>query len=78
MSRLLAAPLDSLWQPGPLIRVLVAGQALSLVLALAPGLDGDWLVYFGLTSLLVQWIVLLVVGALYLLRRPLARVPAWR
>ena len=75
MSRLLAAPLDSLWQPGPLIRVLVAGQALSLVLALAPGLDGDWLVYFGLTSLLVQWIVLLVVGALYLLRRPLARVP---
>ena len=78
MSRLLAAPLDSLWQPGPLIRVLVAGQALSLVLALAPGLDGDWLVYFGLTSLLVQWIVLLVVGALYLLRRPLARVPAQR
>ena len=68
-------PLDTLWRPTTLIWILVAGVALSLVLALAPGLDGDRLVYFGLTSLLVQWIVLLVVGALYLLRRPLARVP---
>ena len=71
-------PLDTLWRPTTLIWILVAGVALSLVLALAPGLDGDRLVYFGLTSLLVQWIVLLVVGALYLLRRPLARVPAQR
>lgn len=78
MSKSPTDPLDMLWQPGPLIRVLLAGLALSLVLALAPGLDGDRLVYFGLASLLVQWIVLLVVGALYLLRRPLARAPAQR
>lgn len=71
-------PLDTLWRPTTLIWILIAGEALSLVLALAPGLDGDRLVYFGLTSLLVQWTVLLTVGALYLLRRPLARVPAQR
>ena len=45
-------PLDTLWRPTTLIWILVAGVALSLVLALAPGLDGDRPVYFGLTTLL--------------------------
>ena len=71
-------PLDTLWQPGTLIRVVLAGQALSLVLALAPGLGGDRLVYFGLASLMILWALLATLGALYLLRRPLARMPAQR
>ena len=78
MTRQAPQPLDILWQPGPLIRVLLAGQALSLVLALAPGLAGDRLVYFGLASLMVQWALLTTLGALYLLRHPLARAPAQR
>ncbi|MEN1956337.1 sensor histidine kinase [Luteimonas changyuni] len=71
-------PLDTLWRPTTLIWILIAGEALSLVLAAAPGMHGDRLVYFGLTSLMVQWIVLLTVGALYLLRRRLTPAPAQR
>ena len=78
MTRPSSSPLSILWQPGTLVRVLLAGQALSLVLALAPGMTGDRLVYFGLASLMIQWALLATLGALYLMRRPLARVPAQR
>jgi len=72
------SPLEALWQPGALIWIVLAGQGLALVLTMAPGAYADRLIYFGLISLIVQWVSLLAVGGLYLLRRPLARVrPQW-
>lgn len=67
-------PLDTLWQAPAIIWVLLAGVCLAVVLALAPGINGDRWIYFGLTTLVIQWIALLTLGALYLLRRPLASV----
>ncbi|WP_222564079.1 sensor histidine kinase [Novilysobacter antarcticus] len=64
-----SSPLDSLWQAPALIWVLLAGECLALVLALAPGVDGERWIHFGLTSLVVQWVALLTIGTLYLLRR---------
>ena len=46
-----------------------------MLLALAPGTEG-WLVRLGLASLGVQWIAVGTLCALFLLRRPLARLPA--
>ena len=65
------APLDSLWQAKVLIWVVVAAEGLAAVLTLAgdPPL-GRW-IRFGLLSLLVQWVALLTLGALYLLRERL-------
>ena len=71
-----STPLDALWRPTALMAVVLAGEALALILALAPGSDGDWLVRFGLSSLGIQWIALGTLCALYLARRPLARLPA--
>lgn len=56
--------------------VVLAGEALALILALAPADSHDWLVRFGLASLGIQWIALGTLCALYLTRRWLARVPA--
>lgn len=52
--------------------VMLAGEGLAVVLALAPGIERDRWVYFGLTSLVVQWVILLTMGALLALRRILA------
>ncbi len=71
-------PLETLWQATALIAVLLVGEGLALVLALAPGASGDRWVYFGLASLAIQWIALLTLGALYLLRHPLGRMPMQR
>ncbi|MCF7222352.1 sensor histidine kinase [Marilutibacter chinensis] len=68
-------PLDALWQPPVLISVLLAGECLASVLALAPGISANRWVYFGLASLLIQWISLLTLLALYLLRGRLATRP---
>lgn len=67
------APLDALWRPTALLAVVLAGEALGLLLALAPGTEG-WVVRFGLASLGIQWIAIGTLCALFLLRRPLARV----
>ncbi|MBD9479663.1 histidine kinase [Pseudoxanthomonas sp. PXM02] len=64
-------PLDTLWQPRTLVWVLLAGEAVAAVLALAPGTDGDRLTYFGVASLAIQWISLTALCLLYLLRRRL-------
>lgn len=53
---------------------MLAGECLALVLALAPGVAGDRLVLFGLASFLIQWVVLLTIGSLYLLRRCIVRL----
>ena len=69
------APLDALWRPTALMTVILAGEALGLLLALAPGTEG-WVVRFGLASLGIQWIAVATLCALFLLRHPLARLPA--
>lgn len=69
-----ARPLDVLWQAPAIIWTLLAGEGLAIVLALAPGIQGDRWVYFGLTSLVVQWVALSALGGLYLLRHVLADV----
>jgi two-component system, LytTR family, sensor histidine kinase AlgZ len=67
-------PLDALWQAPVLIWVVLAGEGVAAVLTLAPGSGGSPWVYFGLTSLIVQWISLTTLGALYLMRQPLGRL----
>lgn len=71
-------PLDALWQPRVLVWVLLTGEGLAAVLALAPGNEHGGLTYFGLASLLIQWIALLSLGVLYALRHLLGHVPAPR
>src|SRR5690606_664820 len=65
-------PLDALWQAGTLVWVVIAGEALALLLTLTPGGGGDRLAYFGMASFGIQWIFLTTLGLLYLLRRRLA------
>jgi len=67
-------PLHALFQPPALIAVLLAGEALALVISLAPGIDEGLLVRFGLASLAIQWVAIGTVGALYVLRPALVRL----
>lgn len=69
-------PLDALFCPPALIAILLGGEALALVLALAPGELDARLQTFGLASLGIQWIALVSLGTLYLLRHALARLSA--
>ncbi|CAH2709019.1 Alginate biosynthesis protein [Xanthomonas campestris pv. nigromaculans] len=66
-----AQPLDTLWQASVIVWTLLAGEGVATVLALAPTLDGNRWVYFGLASLAVQWVALLTLTCLYGLRRRL-------
>lgn len=70
----IARPLDAFWTPTGLAWTLIGGEALALALALAPGIGGDRLVWFGLNSLVIQWISLSTLGLLYLARQRLARL----
>jgi two-component system sensor histidine kinase AlgZ len=56
-------PLDTLWQAGTLVWVVIAGEALALLLTLAPGGSGDRLAYFGMASFGIQWIFLTTLGS---------------
>lgn len=67
-------PLDILWRGPALLWILLAGEGLAAILALGPGIDQDRWIYFGLTSLVVQWVALLALAGLYLCRRPLRRL----
>ncbi len=67
--------LDALFRPPALVTVVLAGEALALMLALAPGQAGARMLQFGLASLGIQWIALGTLCTLYLLRRPLSRLP---
>ncbi|MCS3807279.1 histidine kinase [Xanthomonas sp. 4461] len=73
-SKPLQAPLDALWQAPVIIAVILAGELLAATLALAPGIESGRWVYFGLSSLVIQWISLPTLGALYLIRTPLSRL----
>ena len=68
-------PLNALWRPAALMTIILGGEALAAVLTLAPAQGGGRLVQFGLASLGIQWVVLGTLCALFLLRRPLARLP---
>lgn len=61
-------PLDTLWQANTVSRIVLAGEALAIVLALAPGAPGDRLAYFGMASFAIQWIALAAMGILYAAR----------
>ena len=65
------SPLDSLWQGRVVIWVVLAAEGLAAVLTLAGDAPlGRW-IRFGLLSLTVQWVALLTLGGLYLLRKRL-------
>lgn len=66
-------PLDTLWQAGTIIWIILAGEALAVVLVLAPGGSPDWLAYFGMASFAIQWVFLTSLGTLYLCRDLLER-----
>lgn len=53
---------------------MVAGEGVAILLALAPGVEGERWVRLGLASLFIQWVVLGWVAALCLGRRWLARL----
>lgn len=64
-----SSPVDTLLRPEGLLSLLLLGQGLALVLALAPGAGDGRLIYFGLASLAIQWVSLLTLAGLYLGRR---------
>lgn len=68
-------PLEVLWQARTIIAALLVGECLALILALAPGANEDRWVYFGLTSLMIQWVILLTLAFLYLFRKRLSSLP---
>jgi two-component system sensor histidine kinase AlgZ len=65
-------PLDVLWQARVIIWVLISGEGLAAVLTLAPGVNHDLSVHFGLASLLIQWTAFLTLACLYGLRARLS------
>lgn len=67
-------PLSAFWRPTVLASILLGGEALALIVSLAPSRDSERLVSFGLHSLTIQWIVLGTLCALYILRRQLSRI----
>jgi len=68
------APLEILWQPVVVVSAVLAGEMLAAILALAPGISGSRWMYFGLSSLLIQWISILTLCVLRMARVPLARL----
>jgi len=65
-------PLDVLWQAQALVWVVLTGECIAAVLALAQGGDGNRWIHFGLASFFIQWIALLTLGALYMAQRLVA------
>jgi two-component system sensor histidine kinase AlgZ len=60
------------WQASVLIWVVIAGEGVAAMLAIAQPAPVERWVYFGLASLAIQWTLLLTLGGLYLMRAPLA------
>ncbi len=71
-------PLEVLWRAPAIVSLLLLGEGLALVMALAPGATGDRWVTFGLASLIIQWITLSTLALLYLFRRRLAALSIQR
>lgn len=64
----LKSPLDFLWQPSTILPILGIAECIAIVLALMPGNQIDRWVLFGLASLATQWITVLTLSTIYLLR----------
>lgn len=56
--------------------ILLAGEALAVIVTLSPRGSTDLLSYFGVASFAIQWIFLTALGLLYLCRRRLYRASA--
>lgn len=63
-----------LWQGPVIIWVVLGGEGLAALLAMAPGVAYDRWVQFGLASFVIQWVLLLTLSELYVLRRRLSNV----
>lgn len=68
-------PLDALWQPAALVWLMLVGEGVAAVLALAWSTQESRWVAFGVASLMIQWVSLLSLAALRALRSVSAR---WR
>ncbi|MGH8052183.1 MAG: sensor histidine kinase [Arenimonas sp.] len=66
-------PINILWRTVTLVSMVLAGEGLALVLSLTPGFSTDRWVYFGLSSLLIQWILLLTLSSLHLIKDRIAK-----
>lgn len=71
-------PLAPLWRAPAVMAVVLGGEAVAAILALAPTENAGRLVHFGLASLCIQWVVLSTLCALYLLRRQIGALPPLR
>ncbi|QOW20320.1 histidine kinase [Lysobacter ciconiae] len=71
-------PLDTLSQAPTIVWVMIAGECLAIILSLAPGLHGDRVVYFGLASLMIQWVSLITLSWIFLFQRRLRTVSPQR
>ena len=69
-----SSPLNALWQAPAILWMVLAGEGLAIVLALAPGGADERWSHFGVVSLATQWVLLFTLVVLYLLRGPLSRV----
>ena len=63
-----SAPLDALWKTSIILWIMVVGEGLAIVLALAPGIERPSPKYFILLSSAVQWAIISTLTVLYLLR----------
>lgn len=59
--------LDLLWQPSALLAILCIGELIAAILTLAQSNAVDRWIYFGLSSIAIQWIVFLTLGFIYLI-----------
>jgi len=72
------APLEVFCRPWAVLSVVLAGEGVAVLLALAPGVEGERWVRLGLMSLFLQWVALMWVAGLCVARRGLARYSALR
>jgi len=70
--------MDVFCRPAALLAVVLAAEGVALLLALAPGVEGERWLRLGLVSLFVQWVALMWVAGLCLARRALRRYGALR
>lgn len=71
-------PLDVFCRAAALLMILLAAEGVAVLLALAPGVEGERWLRLGLMSLFVQWVALMWVAGLCVARRSLARYAALR
>ena len=62
------SPLDFLWQPSTILPILAIAESIAIILALIPGNQINRWILFGLSSLALQWITVLSLSTIYLVR----------